>query len=162
MTDQAGFCTTLIDVLAHESFGADAVVEGIRGFDGKSPWEGNQYCCVDATEAQSEFRGLITVDGDLYCFVAQINSNDQRRSRFIPASDVLEDPSGTPRKMQPLIQEMILGRKRGVMLIPETEADAVDVIAGLEEQGFTDLATQYRDFIMRQLEKSKAAAKPTA
>jgi hypothetical protein len=30
------------------------------------------------------------------------------------------------------------------------------------EQGFTDLATQYRDFIMRQLEKSKAAAKPTA
>ena len=64
--------------------------------------------------------------------------------------------------MQALIQEMILGRKRGVMLIPETEADAVDVVAGLVEQGFSELATQYRDFIMRQLEKSKAAAKPTA
>jgi hypothetical protein len=104
----------------------------------------------------------VTVDGHLYCFVAQINSNDQHRSRFIPAAEVLEDPSGTPRKMQPLIQEMILGRKRGVMLIPETETDAVDVVAGLVEQGFSELASQYRDFIMRQLEKSKAAAKPTA
>ena len=37
MTDKAGFCTTLIDVLAHESFGANAVVEDIRGFDGQSP-----------------------------------------------------------------------------------------------------------------------------
>ena len=156
MTDKASFCVTLIDVLAHESFGADAVVEGIRGFDGKSPWEGNQYCCVDATEAQSEFRGLVTINGHLYCFVAQINSNDQHRSRFIPASDVLEDPSGTPRKMQPLIQEMILGRKRGVMLIPECEDDAVDVIAGLVEQGFQDLASQYRDFIIGQLDKAKA------
>ena len=66
MTDKASFCVTLIDVLAHESFGADAVVEGIRCFDGKSPWEGNQYCCVDATEAQSEFRGLVTINGHLY------------------------------------------------------------------------------------------------
>ena len=38
--------------------------------------------------------------------------------------------------MQPIIQEMILGHKRGVMLIPESEDDAVDVIAGLIEQGF--------------------------
>ena len=58
--------------------------------------------------------------------------------------------------MQPIIQEMILGRKRGVMLIPECEDDAVDVIAGLVEQGFQDLASQYRDFIIGQLEKRQA------
>ena len=81
---------------------------------------------------------------------------DQHRARFIPTSEVLEDPSGKPRKMQPIIQEMILGRKRGVMLIPECEDDAVDVIAGLIEQGFQDLASEYRDFIIGQLEKAKA------
>ena len=53
---------------------------------------------------------------------------------------------------------MILGRKRGVMLIPESEDDAVDVIAGLIEQGFHDLASEYRDFIIGQLEKAKAKA----
>ena len=57
--------------------------------------------------------------------------------------------------MQPIIQEMILGRKRRVMLIPELEDDAVDVIAGLIEQGFHDLASEYRDFIIGQLEKAK-------
>ena len=41
------------------------------------------------------------------------------------------------------------------MLIPDHEDDAVDVIAGLVEQGFQDLATQYRDFIISQLEKAK-------
>ena len=51
---------------------------------------------------------------------------------------------------------MILGRKRGVMLIPECEDDAVDVIDGLVEQGFQDLASQYRDFIIGQLEKGQA------
>ena len=60
--------------------------------------------------------------------------------------------------MQPIIQNMIHGRKRGVMLIPECEDDAVDVIAGLIEQGFHDLATEYRDFILGQLEKTKAKA----
>ena len=36
--------------------------------------------------------------------------------------------------------------------------DAVDVIAGLIEQGFHDLASEYRDFIIGQLEKAKAKA----
>jgi len=58
--------------------------------------------------------------------------------------------------MQPIIQDMILGRQRDVMLIPEGEDDAVDVIADLIEQGFHDLASEYRDFIIGQLEKAKA------
>ena len=58
--------------------------------------------------------------------------------------------------MQPIIQDMILGRQRDVMLIPEGEDDAVDVIAGLIEQGIHDLASEYRDFIIGQLEKAKA------
>ena len=99
---------------------------------------------------------MVEINTTQYCFIAQINSDDQHRARFIPAQEVLEDPSGKPRKMQAIIQEMILGRKRGVMLIPEREDDAVDVIAGLIEQGFHDLATQYRDFIIGQLEKAKA------
>ena len=45
----------------------------------------------------------------------------------------------------------------GVMLIPECEDDAVDVIAGLIEQGFHDLASN-TDFIIGQLEKAKAKA----
>ena len=57
--------------------------------------------------------------------------------------------------MQPIIQEMILGRKRGVMLIPECEDDAVDVIAGLIEQGFHDLASEYRDFIIEPVGKGQ-------
>ena len=44
------------------------------------------------------------------------------------------------------------------MLIPDSEDDAVDVIAGLIEQGFHDLASEYRDFIIGQLEKAKAKA----
>ena len=102
--------------------------------------------------------GLVEINAVQYCFIAQINSDDQHRARFIPVQEVLEEPSGHPRKMQPIIQEMILGRKRGVMLIPESEDDAVDVIAGLIEQGFHDLASEYRDFIIGQLEKSKAKA----
>ena len=58
--------------------------------------------------------------------------------------------------MQPIIQDMILGRQRDLMLIPEGEDDAVDVIADLIEQGFHDLASEYRDFIIGQLEKAKA------
>ncbi|AII49423.1 hypothetical protein KR52_09750 [Synechococcus sp. KORDI-52] len=58
--------------------------------------------------------------------------------------------------MQPIIQDMILGRKRGIMLIPECENDAIDVIAGLIEQGFHDLASEYRNFIIGQLEKARA------
>ena len=42
------------------------------------------------------------------------------------------------------------------MLIPDCEDDAVEVIAGLVEQGFQDLASEYRDFIIGQLEKAKA------
>ena len=144
--------------LGHESFDATVTITRIRGFDGKEPSKTNNFCCVDATEELSEFRGLVEINGTQYCFIAQISSNDQHRARFIPTQEVLEDPSGKPRKMQPIIQEMILGRKRGVMLIPDSEDDAVDVIAGLIEQGFHDLASEYRDFIIGQLEKAKAKA----
>ena len=142
--------------LVQESFDATATISRIRGFDGKPPSLRNNFCCVDATEEISEFRGLVEINATQYCFISQINSDDQHRARFIPAQEVLEEPLGVPRKMQPIIQEMILGRKRGVMLIPECEDDAVDVIAGLIEQGFHDLASEYRDFILGQLEKAKA------
>ena len=154
--DKRAFCESLITRLAQESFDATTTITRIRGFDGEAPSQSNNFCCVDATEDLSEFRGLVEVNETQYCFIAQINSDDQHRARFIPAKDVLEEPSGNPRKMQPIIQEMILGRKRGVMLIPECEDDAVDVIAGLVEQGFQDLASEYRDFIIGQLEKAKA------
>jgi hypothetical protein len=145
-----------VTLLGQESFNAAATITRIRGFDGEAPSQSNNFCCVDATEDLSEFRGLAEINGTQYCFIAQINSDDQHRARFIPAQDVLEEPSGKPRKMQPIIQEMILGRKRGVMLIPECEDDAVDVIAGFVEQGFHDLASEYRDFIIGQIEKAKA------
>ena len=145
-------------LLGQESFDTAATITRIRGFDGEAPSQSNNFCCVDATEDLSEFRGLVEINGTQYCFIAQINSDDQHRARFIPAQDVLEEPSGKPRKMQPIIQEIILGRKRGVMLIPECEDDAVDVIAGFVEQGFHDLASEYRDFIIGQMEKAKAKA----
>ena len=154
--DKRAFCESLVTRLGQESFDATATITRIRGFDGECPSQSNNFCCVDATEDLSEFRGLVNINKTQYCFIAQINSDDQHRARFIPANELLEDPSGKPRKMQPIIQEMILGRKRGVMLIPECEDDAVDVIAGLIEQGFQDLASEYRDFIIGQLEKSKA------
>ena len=154
--DKRTICESLVTQLSQESFSANANITRIRGFDGEAPSRSNNFCCVEATEDLSEFRGLVEINCTQYCFVAQINSNDQHRARFIPAQEVLEDPSGKPRKMQAIIQEMILGRKRGVMLIPEREDDAVDVIAGLIEQGFHDLAAQYRDFIIGQLEKAKA------
>ena len=154
--DKRTICESLVTRLSQESFSNNATITRIRGFNGEAPSQSNNFCCVDATEDLSEFRGLVEINSTQYCFIAQINSDDQHRARFIPAQEVLEDPSGTPRKMQAIIQEMILGRKRGVMLIPEREDDAVDVIAGLIEQGFHDLATQYREFIIGQLEKSKA------
>ena len=154
--DKRTICESLVTQLSQESFSSNATITRIRGFDGEAPSQSNNFCCVDATEDLSEFRGLVEINCTQYCFIAQINSDDQHRARFIPAQEVLEDPSGKPRKMQAIIQEMILGRKRGVMLIPEREDDAVDVIAGLVEQGFQDLATQYRDFIIGQLEKAKA------
>ena len=154
--DKRTICESLVTRLSQESFSTNATITRIRGFNGEAPSQSNNFCCVDATEDLSEFRGLVEINSTQYCFIAQINSDDQHRARFIPAQEVLEDPSGTPRNMQAIIQEMILGRKRGVMLIPEREDDAVDVIAGLIEQGFHDLATQYRDFIIGQLEKSKA------
>jgi len=153
--DKRTICESLVTRLSQESFSNNATITRIRGFNGEAPSQSNNFCCVDATEDLSEFRGLVEINSTQYCFIAQINSDDQHRARFIPAQEVLEDPSGTPRKMQAIIQEMILGRKRGVMLIPEREDDAVDVIAGLIEQGFHDLATQYRDFIIGQLEKAK-------
>ena len=156
--DKRAFCESLVTRLGQESFDANATITRIRGFDGECPSQSNNFCCVDATEELSEFRGLVDINRTQYCFIAQINSDDQHRARFIPTNEVLEDPSGKPRKMQPIIQEMILGRKRGVMLIPECEDDAVDVIAGLIEQGFQDLASEYRDFIIGQLEKAKAKA----
>ena len=156
--DKRAFCESLVTRLGQESFDTTATITRIRGFDGESPSQSNNFCCVDATEELSEFRGLVEINASQYCFVAQINSDDQHRAKFIPAQEILEDPSGKPRKMQPIIQEMILGRKRGVMLIPECEDDAVDVIAGLIEQGFQDLASEYRDFIIGQLEKAKAKA----
>ena len=156
--DKRAFCESLVTRLGQESFDATATINRIRGFDGEAPSQSNNFCCVDATEDLSEFRGLVEINAVQYCFIAQINSDDQHRARFIPAQEVLEEPSGHPRKMQPIIQEMILGRKRGVMLIPESEDDAVDVIAGLIEQGFHDLASEYRDFIIGQLEKAKAKA----
>lgn len=156
--DKRAFCESLVTLLGQESFDTAATITRIRGFDGEAPSQSNNFCCVDATEDLSEFRGLVEINGTQYCFIAQINSDDQHRARFIPAQDVLEEPSGKPRKMQPIIQEMILGRKRGVMLIPECEDDAVDVIAGFVEQGFHDLASEYRDFIIGQMEKAKAKA----
>ena len=156
--DKRAFCESLVTRLGQESFDTSARITRIRGFDGESPSQSNNFCCVDATEELSEFRGLVEINATQYCFIAQINSDDQHRARFIPAQEVLEEASGKPRKMQPIIQEMILGRKRGVMLIPECEDDAVDVIAGLIEQGFHDLASEYRDFIIGQLEKAKAKA----
>ena len=154
--DKRTICESLVTRLSQESFSTNASITRIRGFNGEAPSQSNNFCCVDATEDLSEFRGLIEINSTQYCFIAQINSDDQHRARFIPAQEVLEDPSGTPRKMQAIIQEMILGRKRGVMLIPEREDEAVDVIAGLIEQGFHDLAKQYRDFIIGQLKKAKA------
>ena len=154
--DKRSICESLVTRLSQESFSTNATITRIRGFNGEAPSQSNNFCCVDATEDLSEFRGLVEINCTQYCFIAQINSDDQHRARFIPAQEVLEDPSGTPRKMQAVIQEMILGRKRGVMLIPEREDDAVDVIAGLIEQGFHDLATQSRDFIIGQLKKAKA------
>ena len=154
--DKRAFCESLVTRLGQESFNVTATITRIRGFDGEPPSQSNNFCCVDATEELSEFRGLVEIDATQYCFIAQINSDDQHRARFIPAQEVLEEASGKPRKMQPIIQEMILGRKRGVMLIPESEDDAVDVVAGLIEQGFHDLASEYRDFIVGQLEKAKA------
>ena len=154
--DKRAFCESLVTRLGHESFDATTTISRIRGFDGEPPSQSNNFCCVDATEELSEFRGLVEISGVQYCFIAQINSDDQHRARFIPTQQVLEEASGKPRKMQPIIQEMILGRKRGVMLIPDCEQDAVDVIAGLIEQGFHDLASEYRDFIIGQLEKAKA------
>ncbi len=156
MLDKAKFCIQLIKMLVNEEFGNNVNIDKIMGFDGNPPAESNNYCCVDATEELSEFRGLVEIDGQMICFMAQINSKDQHRSKFIPAHQVLDDPSGQPRKTQEIIQKMILGRKKGVMLIPDNEDDAVDVIGGLVEQGFPELASQYRDFIIRQLEKSKS------
>ena len=132
--DKRVFCESLVTRLSQESFSTTATIAAIRGFDGKCPSQSNNFCCVDATEELSEFRGLVEINGTQYCFIAQINSDDHHRARFIPSQEVLGEPSGKPRKMQPIIQEMILGRKRGVMLIPECEDDAVDVIAGLVEQ----------------------------
>ncbi|WP_156957685.1 hypothetical protein [Synechococcus sp. KORDI-52] len=154
--NKQAFCESLVIRLARESFETDVDITRIRGFNGESPSQSNNYCCVDATAQLSEFRGLVEVNGSQYCFIAQINSDDQHRARFIPAQDVLEEPSGKPRRMQPIIQDMILGRKRGIMLIPECENDAIDVIAGLIEQGFHDLASEYRNFIIGQLEKARA------
>ena len=156
MFDKAKFCTQLIEMLIVEEFGDKVRIDKLTGFDGNPPAESNNYCCVDANEEQSEFRGLVEIDGQISCFIAQINSNDQHRSKFIPADQVLDDPSGRPRKMQNIIQQMILGRKKGVMLIPDNEDDAVDVVGGLVEQGFPELASQYRNFIIRQLQKSKS------
>ena len=138
--NKQAFCESLVNRLARESFETDVTITRIRGFNGESPSQSNNYCCVDATEQLSEFRGLVEVNGSQYCFIAQINSDDQHRARFIPAQEVLEEPSGEPRKMQPIIQDMILGRQRDVMLIPEGEDDAVDVIADLIEKRFHDLA----------------------
>ena len=156
--DKRAFCESLVTRLGQESFDATATITRIRGFDGDCPSQSNNFCCVDATEELSEFRGLVDINRTQYCFIAQINSDDQHRARFIPTNEVLEDPSGKPRKMQSIIQKMILGRNRGVVLIPECEDDAVDVIAGLIEQGFHDLASDYRDVIISQLEKAKAKA----
>ena len=142
--------------LSQESFSTTATITGIRGFDGNYPSQSNNFCCVDATAELSEFRGLVEINGTQYCFIAQINSDDHHRARFIPSQEVLGEPSGKPRKMQPIIQEMILGRKRGVMLIPDCEDDAIDVIAGLVEQGFNELASEYRNFIIGQLDKTKS------
>ena len=144
--------------LGHESFDATTRISRIRGFDGEPPSESNNFCCVEATEELSEFRGLVEIHGGLYCFIAQINSSDQHRARFVPAQDVLEDPSGKPRTMQPIIQKMILGRNRGLMVIPEREDEAIDVIAGLIEQGFQDLASQYRKVIIKQMNEAMPKA----
>ena len=156
MLDKAKFCTELIKMLIIEEFGDKVKIDKIMGFDGNPPAESNNYCCVDATEEQSEFRGLVEINEQMNCFMAQINSKDEHRCKFIPAHQILDDPSGHPRKMQEIIQQMILGRKKGVMLIPDNEDDAVDVIGGLVEQGFPELASQYRDFIIRQLGKSQS------
>ena len=45
-----------------------------------------------------------------------------------------------------------------MVLIPECEDEAIDVIAGLIEQGFSNLASDYRDVIISQLEKAKGKA----
>ena len=156
--NQRAICELLVTRLGQESFEADATISRIRGFDGESPSQNNNFCCVDASDKLSEFRGLVEINGNQYLFIAQINSKNQHRSRFIPAEEVLADPSGKPRKMQSIIQKMILGRNRGVVLIPECEDEAIDVIAGLIEQGFHDLASDYRDVIISQLEKAKAKA----
>jgi hypothetical protein len=153
--DQRAILELLVTRLGQESFDAEATITRIRGFDGESPSRENNFCCVDSSDEISEFRGLVEINGDQYFFIAQINSKDQHRARFIPTQEVLADPSGKPRKMQSIIQKMILGRKRGVVLIPECEDEAIDVIAGLIEQGFHELAADYRDVIISQLEKAK-------
>lgn len=154
--DQRAFCESLVTQLGHETFDATTTISGIRGFDGEPPSEGNNFCCVEATDELSEFRGLVEINGGLFCFIAQINASDQHRARFVPAQDVLADASGKPRSMQPIIQKMILGRNRRVMVIPEHEDEALDVIAGLIEQGFHELASQYREVIINQWNKAKA------
>lgn len=140
-----------------EAFDTQAQISNIRGFDGNPPIESNNYCCVDATEVISEFRGLVCINEKQYCFIAQIKADDKHRARFIPTEEVLEDPTGKPRKMQPVIQKMIVERKKGIMLVPDNEGDALDIVSGLIEQGFHDIASEYRNFIMGQIEKTKAA-----
>ena len=93
--NKQAFCESLVIRLARESFEPDVTITRIRGFNGESPSQSNNYCCVDATEQLSEFRGLVEVNGSQYCFVAQINSDDQHRARFIPAQDVLEEPQAS-------------------------------------------------------------------
>ena len=155
MLDKGKFCSDLVYGIALKEFGSECKITFIRGFDGLEPCENNNYCCVNATIKQSEFRGILNIDNISYCFVVQINDKDEHRSKFMLASDVLSNPEGVPRKNQTLIQQIILGRKRGIMLIPDNESDALDILEGLIEQGFSDLASQYRDFIIKQIEKSK-------
>ena len=155
--DKASFCKSLIFRLALEAFDSQAQISNIRGYDGNPPIESNNYCCVDATEVISEFRGIVCINEKQYCFIAQIKSDDTHRARFIPTEEVLEDPTGKPRKMQSVIQKMILERKQAIMLVPDNESDALDIISGLIEQGFHDIASEYREFIISQIEKTKAA-----
>ena len=88
--DQRAFCESLVTQLGHETFDATTTICGIRGFDGEPPFDGNNFCCVEATDALSEFRGLVEINGGLFCFIAQINASDQHRTA-VPAQDVLAD-----------------------------------------------------------------------
>ena len=87
--NQRAFCESLVTRLGQASFVATAKFNIACTFDGEAPFLSNIFCCVDATEDLSEFSRLEEINATQYCFIAQINSDDQHRTCFNPAKKSL-------------------------------------------------------------------------